>query len=307
MISIIIPAYNRSRLLPETLDSILNQSDPRWECLIIDDGSEDDTWSVLEDYAQKDNRIRIFKRVDLKKTKGANACRNIGIEYSKGDYLIFFDSDDLMFPDCILNHRELIHSSKPDLSILNSVYFGQELEHEKPVISGDLFASDLVEKFFKKEVVWLTHNPSVSKDFLLKNEIRFEESLQAGQDWEFFMKIILHKPLIITSDYVGVKMRIHSNTISKDNSGKAKKYYNYYKARNLVFYRYLPEVEKGNLLDYYKNYSNEVAIQLIKLNEHEWAKEIIKNESKGFRRFSNLFFHLIYIYTKKGLSKIDLS
>ncbi|HNQ67617.1 MAG TPA: glycosyltransferase family 2 protein [Bacteroidales bacterium] len=96
LISIIIPVYNRPKLIAECLDSVLSQTNPNWECIVVDDGSTDDTWKVLEDYAAKDERIRIFKR--HREPKGAPTCRNIGADNATGDYLIFFDSDDLFLP-----------------------------------------------------------------------------------------------------------------------------------------------------------------------------------------------------------------
>jgi glycosyltransferase involved in cell wall biosynthesis len=99
LISIIIPVYNRAELIKETLDSVLAQTYSNWECLVVDDGSIDNTWEVLNDYSSKDERIRIIKR--NRSPKGANTCRNIGAEDSRGEYLLFFDSDDIFFPWCI--------------------------------------------------------------------------------------------------------------------------------------------------------------------------------------------------------------
>jgi len=97
LVSVIIPAYNRADLVEETLDSILNQTYTNWECILVDDGSTDGTIQLLKEYALKDPRFIVLSRDDDRK-KGANACRNIGLENAKGDYIIFFDSDDLMTP-----------------------------------------------------------------------------------------------------------------------------------------------------------------------------------------------------------------
>jgi glycosyltransferase involved in cell wall biosynthesis len=86
-------------LVAECLDSVLAQTNPNWECIVVDDGSIDNTWEVLEGYQTKDERIRIFKRD--REPKGAPTCRNIGAELSYGNYILFFDSDDLLFPWCL--------------------------------------------------------------------------------------------------------------------------------------------------------------------------------------------------------------
>ena len=97
-VSIIMATYNRAHLIEETLDSILNQSFINWECLIIDDGSTDNTTEVLRPYLLKDLRLRYSERTKDHK-KGLSGCRNQGLELAKGDYIIFFDDDDMVHPD----------------------------------------------------------------------------------------------------------------------------------------------------------------------------------------------------------------
>ena len=76
LISIIIPTYNRACILPQALNSVMAQTYEHWECIVVDDGSTDDTLTVLEVYNKKDKRIKYFKR--QRKPKGAPTCRNIG-------------------------------------------------------------------------------------------------------------------------------------------------------------------------------------------------------------------------------------
>ena len=95
LVSIIIPTYNRCHLIGETLDSIIAQTYSNWECIVVDDGSIDHTRKLLEFYSQTDSRIQFHQR-PKNRPKGANACRNYGFEVSKGKYINWFDSDDLM-------------------------------------------------------------------------------------------------------------------------------------------------------------------------------------------------------------------
>lgn len=102
MISIIIPIYNRADLIEETLDSIKQQTHEDWECIIVDDGSTDDTISVVEQFIANDPRFKLYKRPeDL--LKGPSSCRNYGVTLSSGRFIQFFDSDDIMHP----NHLKL--------------------------------------------------------------------------------------------------------------------------------------------------------------------------------------------------------
>lgn len=98
MISILIPIYNRSTLFPITMDSILKQSYEDWECIIVDDGSDDGTWELISKMSTQDQRVKVFKRPDSM-MKGPSACRNYAFSKSNGDFIQYFDSDDIMHPD----------------------------------------------------------------------------------------------------------------------------------------------------------------------------------------------------------------
>ncbi|MDA8771992.1 glycosyltransferase family 2 protein [Flavobacteriales bacterium] len=109
MISIITPSFNRSYIIDETAQSIFAQSDHRWEWIIVDDGSTDDSWEKIQGYAKKDDRVKAFRRD--RGPKGACTCRNIGATKSKGKYLIFLDTDDIIGKDAVANR--LAHIASP--------------------------------------------------------------------------------------------------------------------------------------------------------------------------------------------------
>lgn len=99
LVSIITPSFNRADIIHETANSIFQQTYPNWEWVITDDGSTDKSWELLQQYAAKDARVKIFQR--NREPKGACVCRNISIEHATGDYLLFLDSDDLMASFCL--------------------------------------------------------------------------------------------------------------------------------------------------------------------------------------------------------------
>ena len=89
-VSVIIPVYNSANYLSQCLDSILNQTLKEIEIICVDDGSTDDSLSILNKYSKLDNRIKILKQ----NNKGGGIARNYGMSIAKGEYLIFLDSDD---------------------------------------------------------------------------------------------------------------------------------------------------------------------------------------------------------------------
>lgn len=100
-VSIISPVYNRAEIIIDTINSIQNQTYTFWEFIIVDDGSTDCTIDVIKEFSQSDERILLIERDRL--PKGAPTCRNIGYENASGDYIIFLDSDDILFPDALKN------------------------------------------------------------------------------------------------------------------------------------------------------------------------------------------------------------
>lgn len=93
-VSIIVPTYNRADLLGLAIKSVISQSCKDWELLIIDDGSTDNTRSVVAEFTQKDDRIKYF----YQENKGQGAARNVGIQNAQGEFIAFLDSDDEWLP-----------------------------------------------------------------------------------------------------------------------------------------------------------------------------------------------------------------
>lgn len=96
LVSIITPTYNAEKYIRETLQSVLNQSHQNWEMILADDGSTDKTVSIIEEFAQKDIRIKLFK---LPENRGNGFARNAALEKASGKYIAYLDADDLWFPE----------------------------------------------------------------------------------------------------------------------------------------------------------------------------------------------------------------
>jgi glycosyltransferase involved in cell wall biosynthesis len=101
LFSVVIPTHNRSRLLPQALESVFSQEESDFEILVVDDGSTDDTGAVLARHA---GNVRVLRQDNL----GPAAARNLGIENARGDYVAFLDSDDVWFPWTLSVYRSVI-------------------------------------------------------------------------------------------------------------------------------------------------------------------------------------------------------
>ncbi|TDN88683.1 glycosyl transferase family 2 [Salegentibacter sp. 24] len=110
-VSIIIPTFNRAHIIAETLDSIQNQTFQNWECIIIDDGSQDNTSELIGKYVETDQRFHYILRKEYQK-KGASSCRNIGLRNSSGKYIQFLDSDDIIENNKLAKQVEILDKKK---------------------------------------------------------------------------------------------------------------------------------------------------------------------------------------------------
>lgn len=107
--SVVIPTYNRARLLPRALDSLINQTERDWEAIVVDDGSTDSTPTVAGSYRRKDIRIRYYRR----RHRGAALTKNEGVKRARGCYATFLDSDDEYLPSHLATRRRLLFRRPP--------------------------------------------------------------------------------------------------------------------------------------------------------------------------------------------------
>ena len=106
LVSIVTPAYNAAAFLSDTIRSVQQQSYKRWEMLVIDDGSTDETAAVVQQWAAKDERIRLISQAN----SGVSAARNKGVGEAKGELIAFLDADDRWLPDKLTAHVEFMQS-----------------------------------------------------------------------------------------------------------------------------------------------------------------------------------------------------
>lgn len=127
MVSIIIPIYNTEQYLRQALDSIINQTYKNLQIICINDGSTDNSLSIIEEYARKDNRIEIISQDN----KGLSAVRNVGMQHSKGEYLTFVDSDDWIDLDCI--EKAVTYAKNSQAQVVMWSYIKESLQASSKV------------------------------------------------------------------------------------------------------------------------------------------------------------------------------
>ena len=117
-VSVVIPSYNSAQFLPEAIESVLEQSYPHFEVIVVDDGSTDDTKEVCDRYP----KVKYF----YQKNQGHATARNTGLRISTGEYIIFLDSDDCLLPEAIeigVNHLNRSEEHTSELQSRQSISY----------------------------------------------------------------------------------------------------------------------------------------------------------------------------------------
>lgn len=237
LVSILIPVYNRAHLITETIQSIVNQTYFNWECVIVDDGSSDNTLNVLNKFGVEDSRIKIFSRPE-NYPKGANSCRNFAFSISKGEYINWFDSDDIMHPEFISTK---LNAFKKDYKcvISKTQFFTDDIS----VITGKenrtYESNNLLEDFITLKRSWYVCDPLWRKSFLINKQL-FSQQLLKGQDRDFHIRMLLDSKInIIFLNSFLTFYRQHDKTISNTFSKEvALSIHNYLQKRTLQLVAY---------------------------------------------------------------------
>lgn len=211
LVSIIIPTYNRAHLIGETLDSVLVQTYTNWECIVVDDGSTDNTAEVMIAYCATDARIQYYKRPE-QRTKGGNACRNYGFELSKGQFINWFDSDDIYAPEALDTWLKAFDSAT---DVVVSPL--QRFDHETKQHLGcnSINKQPLIPAYLVGKVAWYTDGPMWRRQFLEQQTYLFDETIAIIQDWDFNLRMLYQKPNIHFLDRAQIKYRVHGQSLQK--------------------------------------------------------------------------------------------
>ncbi|MFL2599975.1 MAG: glycosyltransferase family 2 protein [Flavobacteriaceae bacterium] len=187
MISIIIPNYNKSQFLSETINSVKKQTYDNWEAIIIDDCSSDNSVDIIEKLISNDNKFSL--KVNFS-NKGANYSRNLGIKEAKGDFIIFLDSDDILSNDCLKNRIEFFReSSNIDFAVFCMGSFNEVIGDN--TFLWNKFEGNIVKRFLSHDLPWALPSILWNKSSLemLKG---FDESFKRYQDVELHLRALLN-------------------------------------------------------------------------------------------------------------------
>ena len=208
LVSIIIPTYNRAHLIEETLNSIIAQTYTNWECIIVDDGSTDDTEQILKKYLNRDKRFKFFFRPSTL-IKGPCSCRNYGFEKSKGVYVKWFDSDDILLTDAI---EIQINCFNKTTDLVVSKLALKNFSENKIIEVSQIFSNHEIEDYLLGKISFYVSGPLWKRSFL-QDKVLFDSTIRNLDDWDFNLRMLYNKPKIFYLEQVIIHYRIHQNSL----------------------------------------------------------------------------------------------
>lgn len=219
LVSIIIPAYNASKYIKTTLDSLLAQTWKSLEIIVINDGSTDDTFSVVGSY--RDSRIKVLNQIN----KGQDAANNNGYLHSKGKYIKFMDSDDLLNPEMIESQIKVLNGSETFIAYGEWARFYNNkpenadfspLSYWKDMPALDFLTSDPSGIMLQCGIILIPRK-------LIEKAGIWDERLILFNDTEFFTRILLSSDGVKFSK--GARLYYRSGIPSSISAGRSRKHF----------------------------------------------------------------------------------
>jgi len=194
MVSVVIPVYNKKYYVEKMIRSVLEQTFSDLELLLVDDGSTDGVLELMYHYQQIDHRIKVLKRD--REPKGAQTCRNIGLESSNGTYVVFFDSDDLISKKCLQSRVEFMEFHNDiDFGIFPAKTFSND-QFVDTLFANDLTwgintKKDVLLQFLSTKYPFIVVTNIYKRNSLIKNSLYWDEKLLIYQDFDYNISAIL--------------------------------------------------------------------------------------------------------------------
>lgn len=217
LVSVIIPHYNSSILIKETLFSIFNQSYSNIEVIVVDDGSSFSELNNLYSYQEFWSSLKIYRRPN-ELVKGANSCRNYGLELSSGHFVNFVDADDLLSVNKIKSQVEaLLINRSLGMVVCKTAYFKDTIGNIIRLLQYEDYNSDsdFLYKYISRSAVWCTNSALIRRSEI--GDIRFKEGQVDAHEWLFFIRLMLKKIKVSAINEVFVYKRVHPGAIGRYN------------------------------------------------------------------------------------------
>ena len=277
LVSVIIPCFNQAQYIEEALVSVQNQTHTNWECIIVDDGSTDNSKDIAKKWCDEDQRFLYVH----KENGGLSSARNFGLNKASGKYVQFLDSDDLIKPEKFSEQLKDLQES--EISVCNYFSF---VDGTNDAAVHRYLSPFLSELHYKKEIIldWEyrksipCHSILFERRLIVENKLSFNENLPNHEDWVFWVQLFYFSKSIKNNKNEFALYRIHNHSMSVD-----------FKLMKQGFLKASKIVQT-----FFKEKNNET---LYKLSKEKYKEIYQKNRVSFFKRIkSKVYFKLAFCY-----------
>ena len=190
-VSIIVPVYKVEKYIGQCVDSILNQTFTDWECILVNDGSPDESGVVCDKYAHKDTRIKVIH----KPNGGVSSARNAGLSTAQGEYVYFIDSDDYVEREALELSVSKAKQLEADIivhGLVNDYIYNRSSTAVKYISLPEKNYSTILEMADRWGLLKGPVNKLFKKSIIQINALRFDESISYGEDTKFTFEYLAH-------------------------------------------------------------------------------------------------------------------
>ena len=246
--SVIIPTYNRASIIRTTIESVLNQEFQDFEIIVVDDGSSDETATLIKE-------ITSSKILYHRKENGERgAARNTGVGFSKGQYITFLDSDDILYP----NHLAVVHSTLIQMNLPEIYHQPYEVcfqdGRRKNYISD--FGTSINEALLERGNILSCMGVFLKRDTAISIPFNEDRELSGVEDWELWIRVAARFPIYFDRTITSALIDHENRSVAKINKieliRKMDLMFNYVYLDNVVKNRYakFKEILKANIYSY---------------------------------------------------------
>ncbi|MEO7046083.1 MAG: glycosyltransferase family 2 protein [Ferruginibacter sp.] len=253
LVSVIVPCYNYAHFLAEALDSVLAQTYPHWECIIINDGSPDNTEEVALAYCKKDARIKYF----YKANGGHSSARNFGIKHSSGKYILPLDADDILSESYVEKAVDVLEKDENIKLVTGHVQLFGNTNEKISFTTFDL-RSFLIVNYITISSLFRR------SDFDKTNG--FDETMKVFEDWDLFIGLLKEGGVIKELPFVCLYYRKKDVSMFHDNL----------KNKSQLFLDQL-RVYNNNIDIYQKYFDSPIVL----IQENEKMNRVIRNYQRS--------------------------
>jgi glycosyltransferase involved in cell wall biosynthesis len=209
LVSVIVPAFNAERFLPEAVASVLGQTFEDLELLIVNDGSSDGTLALAERSAEEDERVHVLDRPN----GGPSAARNAGIAAARGQLVCFLDADDVLLPDKLERQVAFLRTFPSCDLVYSDFYLGDE--SLSPILLRSLAPPAVPMNELFSYSCWFAPMSPLVRAACVARAGPFDEGLRSSEDWDFWIRVSRCGKLGYLPGPVGV-YRLHATQAHHD-------------------------------------------------------------------------------------------